>query len=126
VLYADGPPSWYGTLIEGQTDASGYLYRRNRYLDPATGRFTQEDPIGLAGGLNAYGFANGDPINYADPFGTAGVPSWFKTVIAACSFSAICITTLGPILEPPGLPGKLPRQVHSFEIDDGSAVGLGR
>jgi hypothetical protein len=27
------------------------------------------DPIGLAGGLNAYGFANGDPVNYSDPFG---------------------------------------------------------
>jgi len=30
--------------------------------DPATGRFTQEDPAGLAGGLNAYGFAGGDPV----------------------------------------------------------------
>jgi hypothetical protein len=30
---------------------------------------TQEDPIGLAGGLNLYGFANGDPINFSDPFG---------------------------------------------------------
>jgi uncharacterized protein RhaS with RHS repeats len=45
------------------------MYRRNRYYDPTTGRFTQEDPIGLAGGLNAYGFADGDPVNYADPFG---------------------------------------------------------
>jgi len=69
ILYANGPPSFYGTLIEGQTDASGYMYRRNRYLDPQTGRFTQEDPIGLAGGMNAYGFGNGDPINFGDPFG---------------------------------------------------------
>ncbi len=69
ILYGDGPPSFYGTLIEGQTDASGYMYRRNRYLDPQTGRFTQEDPLGLSGGTNAYGFASGDPVNYADPFG---------------------------------------------------------
>ena len=26
-------------------------------------------PIGLAGGLNLYGFANGDPVNFSDPFG---------------------------------------------------------
>lgn len=30
---------------------------------------TQQDPIGLAGGLNLYGFAGGDPINFSDPFG---------------------------------------------------------
>jgi uncharacterized protein RhaS with RHS repeats len=33
------------------------------------GLLTQEDPIGIAGGLNLYGFANGDPINFSDPFG---------------------------------------------------------
>ncbi len=27
------------------------------------GTFTEEDPIGLAGGLNLYGFANGDRSN---------------------------------------------------------------
>jgi RHS repeat-associated protein len=60
---------WHGSLLEDKQDAGGTLYRRNRYYDPRTGRFTQEDPIGLAGGLNLYGFAGGDPVNYADPFG---------------------------------------------------------
>ena len=60
---------WLGSVMEDQQDASGLLYRRNRYYDPATGRFTQEDPIGLAGGLNLYGFAAGDPVTYSDPFG---------------------------------------------------------
>jgi len=47
---------------------------RNRYYDPKTGRFTQEDPIGLAGGLNLYGFAAGDPVNFSDPFGLSSCP----------------------------------------------------
>ena len=37
--------------------------------------FTQEDPAGLAGGLNAYGFASGDPVNYSDPFGLCDDPT---------------------------------------------------
>jgi uncharacterized protein RhaS with RHS repeats len=42
---------------------------RNRYYDPATGQFTQPDPIGIAGGLNVYGFAAGDPVSFGDPYG---------------------------------------------------------
>jgi RHS repeat-associated protein len=64
-----GPVAWMGTLIDGMRDNSGQMYMRNRYYDPASGRFTQEDPIGLAGGLNAYGFAGGDPVSYGDAFG---------------------------------------------------------
>jgi RHS repeat-associated protein len=69
------PYEWFGSLITEQADASGLLYRRNRYYDPATGRFTQPDPIGLAGGLNLYGFASGDPVNFSDPFGLCPPPS---------------------------------------------------
>jgi RHS repeat-associated protein len=61
--------SWFGSIVSQKADASGLHYKRNRYYDPATGRFTQEDPIGLAGGLNLYGYANGDPVNFNDPFG---------------------------------------------------------
>jgi RHS repeat-associated protein len=63
------PGSWQGTVLVDKPDATGTYYRRNRSYDPNTGRFTQEDPIGLAGGLNLYGFAAGDPVSYQDPFG---------------------------------------------------------
>jgi RHS repeat-associated protein len=63
------PLYFHGTLATDKLDKTGTFYRRNRTYDPVTGLFTQEDPIGLAGGLNTYGFANGDPINYSDPFG---------------------------------------------------------
>jgi murein DD-endopeptidase MepM/ murein hydrolase activator NlpD len=42
---------------------------RNRWYEPRTGRFLSEDPIGLAGGINAYGFAGADPVNKSDPTG---------------------------------------------------------
>jgi len=63
------PVSWNGSLLEDKLDKAGTLYRRNRQYDPSLGQFTQEDPIGLAGGLNLYGFAAGDPVNFSDPFG---------------------------------------------------------
>jgi len=65
----DGFRTWFGERLANMRDASGQIYMRNRYYDPGTGRFTQEDPLGLAGGLNVYGFAAGDPVNYSDPFG---------------------------------------------------------
>jgi RHS repeat-associated protein len=63
------PTSWWGGLLSRKTDGSGLQYMRNRYYDPKTGKFTQVDPIGLGGGLNLYGFAQGDPVNHSDPFG---------------------------------------------------------
>jgi RHS repeat-associated protein len=63
------PLPWLGSLILNKQDATGQIYARNRYYDPQTGQFTQQDPIGLAGGLNSYGFAAGDPVNFHDPFG---------------------------------------------------------
>ena len=63
------PKPWFGSVVDGYQDKSGLIYMRNRFYDPGTGRFTQEDPMGLAGGLNLYGYANGDPVNFSDPFG---------------------------------------------------------
>jgi RHS repeat-associated protein len=83
---AIGPTEWFGNLIDGKTDGSGQQYMRNRYYDPRTGRFTQVDPIGLAGGINLYGYANGDPITYSDPFGLCAwheMSCWNDKILAA-------------------------------------------
>jgi RHS repeat-associated protein len=72
-ITADAFRTWFGERLADMRDASGQIFMRNRYYDPGTGRFTQEDPIGLAGGMNLYGFAGGDPVNFSDPFGLCPV-----------------------------------------------------
>ena len=54
--------------------ATGLHYNYYRDYDPATGRYVQVDPIGLAGGLNPYLYANGSPLRYTDPSGNIPLP----------------------------------------------------
>lgn len=62
---------WKGLLWED--DVAQLYYVRNRWFDPGLGRFLSEDPIGLAGGLNLYTFADGDPVGGSDPYGLIGL-----------------------------------------------------
>ncbi|PNL56487.1 RHS repeat-associated core domain-containing protein [Providencia stuartii] len=47
---------------------TGLHYNTFRYYAPDLGRFTQQDPIGLAGGLNLYQYAP-NPLTWVDPWG---------------------------------------------------------
>lgn len=49
-------------------EESGLHYNRFRYYDPETGRFIQQDPIGLLGGLNHYQYAP-NPLQWIDRWG---------------------------------------------------------
>ncbi|MFC1795895.1 RHS repeat-associated core domain-containing protein [Pseudomonadota bacterium] len=48
---------------------SGLHYNYFRYYSPELGRYIQSDPIGLAGGVNAYAYVGGNPANYSDSMG---------------------------------------------------------
>ncbi|MGP9737737.1 MULTISPECIES: RHS repeat-associated core domain-containing protein [Halomonas] len=49
-------------------EESGLYYNRHRYYDPQQGRYISQDPIGLLGGINLYGYV-ANPTGMADPLG---------------------------------------------------------
>jgi RHS repeat-associated protein len=54
----------------------GTNYNYYRDYDPTIGRYVESDPIGLAGGMDTYGYGLQDPISHVDPLGlqTADIP----------------------------------------------------
>jgi RHS repeat-associated protein len=92
-----------------------YHYRARAY-DPETGRFLQEDPIGLlSGDANFYRYVKNNPVNFVDPsgitaageegsvdsIGTTATPGIFNTARQlACSFQ-----TIAGVLDVIGAPG---------------------
>lgn len=54
-------------------DTTDLYYYRARYLNPETGRFISEDPLGLSAGTNFYAYVDNDPLGARDPSGTLSV-----------------------------------------------------
>ncbi len=69
----------FGVMREG----SGIDYMRNRWYAPAQGRFTQADPIGLAGGTNLYAYVGNNPISLIDPSGLGPTDEIITGVMSA-------------------------------------------
>ncbi|MCL7423477.1 MAG: polymorphic toxin type 47 domain-containing protein, partial [Methylobacter sp.] len=61
----DNPLRFQGQYFDAET---GLHYNLNRYYDPQAGRFINQDPIGLAGGVNLFQYAV-NPVNWIDPLG---------------------------------------------------------
>jgi RHS repeat-associated protein len=66
-----------GYHVSGGSTASGLYHFGERYYDPTTGRWTQQDPLGQAGSPEGdlYGFDGDDPANGSDSTGTRVLPS---------------------------------------------------
>lgn len=85
-------------------------YNRYRYYEPKLGRYLTVDPIGLAGGLNTYDYAAGNPLTYVDALGlnpAAGcvVGAWGGPI--GCGVGAVVGTVaaavaVGAIVSTPG------------------------
>jgi RHS repeat-associated protein len=53
---------------------TGLFYNYFRSYQAAQGRYTQNDPIGLAGGLNRFGYVGSNSLMYMDPLGLWELP----------------------------------------------------
>lgn len=67
----DGTAFVFNMRFPGQRfDAgTGFLYNYFRDYDPATGRYLQSDPIGLAAGVSSYAYVGSSPLDSIDPLG---------------------------------------------------------
>ncbi|RME32898.1 MAG: RHS repeat-associated core domain-containing protein, partial [Deltaproteobacteria bacterium] len=73
-----------GQYADGET---GLNYNYQRTYVPATGRYTQSDPIGLNGGINTFAYVAGNPLRYWDEVGllvgTGSVGGGFRAQFGA-------------------------------------------
>lgn len=85
----DSPKTFIGGMsVNDDTGDSGLYLMGHRHYDPSLGRFLSRDPIGFAGDLNLYRYANGNPSTYNDPTGLR-VPSPVASFFRGFATSAV-------------------------------------
>ncbi|MBU1043186.1 MAG: RHS repeat-associated core domain-containing protein [Candidatus Omnitrophica bacterium] len=91
----DNEITYTGRWLDSDTEL---YYYRARWYDADAGRFISRDPIGTRGGINLYGYVDGNPIILIDPTGKmSGMPKQCTVTTIKGSPSVSCWRTSGPI-----------------------------
>lgn len=61
--------AWHGFGLGVSDQVTGLVSLRNRWYDPALGRFMSRDPIGYGDGMNVYMYVHGGPLHRWDAIG---------------------------------------------------------
>ncbi|MCC5901444.1 MAG: RHS domain-containing protein [Halomonas sp.] len=105
-------------------EESGLYYNRHRYYDPQQGRYISQDPIGLNGGTNLYGYVT-NPTGMVDPLGLeTTVTIWRPVGRGASSFGHVS-TSINDTTYTYG-PGGMSVVPTSEYISDNTDFRLGR
>lgn len=87
-------PYLFAGALGVEQDETGLNYMRARYYDPIIGRFISKDPLGLAAGVNQYGYGNNNPMRFTDP---SGLCLWdfcvAEVYIAATAYVTALVTS---------------------------------
>ncbi|MBS1198226.1 MAG: hypothetical protein H6R18_2011, partial [Proteobacteria bacterium] len=91
----DNPHRFPGQYYDAEINTHYNYYRT---YDQHSGRYTQEDPIGLMGGINPYNYVEGGVVRYVDPKGkmtAIGVAVAIGIGITVAAITAMVISRSG-------------------------------
>ncbi|UGQ47857.1 RHS repeat-associated core domain-containing protein [Massilia endophytica] len=119
-------PRFPGQYYDRETNL---YYNVNRDYNPQTGSYVQSDPIGLAGSINTYAYADGNPLQRVDFYGLETCVVVTKTSYGLRDHAALYLSQGaddgGPFLFDPGGSYARSHGGGTGDFVDGNAASLG-